>query len=218
MNNAHITRKQLFTIPVFKIRSSLYSVTMNQTPHTKEQLLSIPTFKIGFASTLYCNYIDEFLANVNLGITWDVKDVLNKLISIAVENCGISIGERTVTFDMANDVLNAHPSLWNEEEQSENMASILDHWTEFTSEDLNVFLTYDITGMNIGEYFVLAMSMLLEYIPKDCIPAFSYATYIFFSKGFETGSEISQNDIQALRQAITVAEDDFRHNNEWKES
>jgi len=218
MNNAPITIKQLLTIPAFKINANLHGVTMNQDPLSKEQLLSIPTFEIGFASTLYCNYIDEFLVNVNKGIALDVKVVLNLLIAIAVQNCGISIGARTVAYDMANSILNAHPSLWNEEEQSENMASILHHWTEFSSEDLNRFLEYDITGMNIGEYFVLAMSMLLEDIPKDCIPAFSYATYIFFCKGFDTGRGLSQDDSQALKKAVTVAEDDFRHNNEWNES
>lgn len=191
---------------------------MNQAPITKEQLLSIPTFEIGFASTLYCNYIDEFLVNVNKGIALDVKVVLNQLIAIAVENCGISIGARTVAYDFAQAVLTEHTALWNEEERLENFVSILHHWTEFSTEALDNFLSYDITSMSIGEYYVLAMSMLIEDIRKDWVPAFSYATYIFFWKGFDTGSGLSQDDSQALKKAVTVAEDDFRHNNEWNES
>ncbi len=218
MNNAPITIKQLLTIPAFKINANLHGVTLNQDALTKEQLLSIPTFEIGFASTLYCNYIDEFLVNVNKGIALDVNVILKLLIAIAVLNCDISIEARTVAYDMANSVLNAHPSLWNEEEQSENMASILHHWTEFSSEDLNLFLEYDITGMNIGEYYVLAMSMLLEDIRKEWVPAFSYATYIFFWKGFDTGSGLSRYDRQALKKAIAVAEEDFRRNSELEES
>jgi hypothetical protein len=187
---------------------------MNQVPITKEQLLTIPAFKIGFASTLYCNYIDKFIANVNIGIAEDVKVVLNQLIAIAVENCGISIGARTVAYDFAQAVLTEHTALWNEEERAENFVCILHHWTEFSTEDLDNFLEYDITGMSIGEYYVLAMSMLLEDIRKDWIPAFSYATYIFFLKGYDTGSGLSQYNREELLKAISVAEEDFRLNSE----
>lgn len=191
---------------------------MNHVPISKEQLRTIPAFRIGFASSLYCTYIDEFVAHLNIGIALDVKVVLNQLIAIAVENCGISIGARTVAYDFAQAVLTEHTALWNEEERADNFVSILHHWTEFSTEDLDSFLKYDITGMNIGEYYVLAMSMLLEDIRKEWVPAFSYATYIFFWKGFDTGSGLSRYDRQALKKAIAVAEEDFRHNNEWKES
>ncbi len=135
-----------------------------------------------------------------------------------MENCGISIGARTVAYDFAQAVLTEHAELWNEEEKAENFVSILHHWTEFSTEDLDSFLKYDITGMNIGEYYVLAMSMFLEDIRKEWVPAFSYATYIFFLKGYDTGIGLSQYNRKELKKAIAIAEDDFRRNSELEES
>ncbi len=177
---------------------------MNQEPISQEQILSIPLFNIGFASTLYRNYLGQFTANVNEGSREDAKVILHHLIDIAVENCGISKGFRTVAYDFAYKVLADNTGLWTEEEKEDKVPDLFNHWLEFYHEDPNDFKEYDIACLTCGQYFLCAMNMLDGEIQEEYIPAFSYAAYIFFKN---TWSPLSKSDEKSMLQAISDQED-----------
>jgi len=146
-----------------------------------KDILSNPILKTGFENKIYQPYLEIFTANVNQAKDTDVKIILYYLIRQILLNCGISLGYRTVMYDVAYSVLKEHPEVWNEQELLNGNADLENHWTEFYPEYDGEFDNYDVTCLNSDQYFNLAIDMLLNNdIETEYKPVFSYAVYLFF--------------------------------------
>ena len=107
--------------------------------------------------------------------------MLHYLIGQVLKNCSISLGYRTVMYDIAYTVLKEHPEVWNKQERIEGSADLENHWLEFYPEYKGEFDDYDVTYLDFGQYFELAIGLLQNNeIETANKPIFSYAVYLFF--------------------------------------
>jgi hypothetical protein len=151
---------------------------------TKGDVLSIPLLKIAFENEQYGDLFDAFILNVNRGVEVEVPVLINKLIERTVHYRGVSMTYRTIAFDFAWAILEENPHLWNDKERETGFSDLASHWKEFYPEDDGQSEHYEVATLEYGEYFVSAMDMIFvkNEIPKDYIPHFSYATYVFFKR------------------------------------
>ncbi|MFZ4415007.1 MAG: hypothetical protein ACOYOV_18115 [Bacteroidales bacterium] len=158
---------------------------------TKENLLSIPIFNFGFELKSYKSHLESFLNDINKGRELEVTTIIHDLISLTVGFCGYSKSYRTVSFDFAWAVLDAHPSLWTQVERDRNYCQLSDHWLEFYPECDGTFDNYDVASLEELQYFTFAINMLIDNeIEEEYMPVFSYAIYLFFKdKSLESTDE-----------------------------
>jgi hypothetical protein len=149
---------------------------------TKGEVLSIPLLKIAFENEQYEYLFDEFILNVNRGVEVEVPILINKLIERVVHYRGFSMTYRTIAFDFAWAILEENPHLWNDKERETGFSDLASHWNEFYPVDNGQTEDYEVATLEYADYFVSAMDMIFlnNEIPKEYIPLFSYATYVFF--------------------------------------
>lgn len=151
---------------------------------TMDRLLAIPAFNKAFEYQQYKDVQESFLQNINKGSEIAPSMLLGLLIHEYCDNCGISLGRRTILYDFAWSVIDEHPELWSVEEIKNGYYLLSDHFKDFCPGYDESYDKFDVAIMNAGEYLVGGFNLLKEDILKpDLKSACSYAMFTFFKNG-----------------------------------
>ena len=171
---------------------------------TVEKVLKNKIMRVGFKSTLYSPYLQQFTDLVNSGMSKDPMEVLRDMMVVYSRYIHVSRGMRTVAFDFAWAVLDQNPQFWNEEEKSNGFSNLPSHqfqiYPELDSEAKNA----DIATLEYGEYFVYAMDLcFIRGLEDSCKNSFCYSMYRFFERwSFQMGKEEADEAKDIIKERI----------------
>ena len=119
-----------------------------------------------------------FMEVVNTPSSISIKEVLHALIQGFCNNCGVSIGKRTVYWDIAWEILTRNKSLWQYDDEDPDLSDYIKTHIDNSAQ----YLDYDVAILNAHQFLQIAYTIVRE---KEIRPALYPVVFRYFLLYFE---------------------------------